>query len=170
MNDDASQTVEPTVLTRDYDAPLQMVFDAWTKPEHLQRWQVPFKGFQFEFAHVDIRPGGSSLHKMTAPNGFEMWLKTEYVSITPPDELVFIQYTSDAQGAFVPNPQMPDWPRDMQTTIRLEKVDGMTRLHLIWQPINSTPAQILAFEASRPEHGKGWGAGLEQLAAYLQGQ
>jgi uncharacterized protein YndB with AHSA1/START domain len=75
--------VEPTVLTREYDAPKQLVFDTWTQPDHLKHWQFPFTGFKCEFARADITPGGSSLHKMTAPNGFEMWLLTKYESITP---------------------------------------------------------------------------------------
>ena len=33
-------TVEPTILTREYKAPRQLVFDAWTQPEHLKNWHV----------------------------------------------------------------------------------------------------------------------------------
>lgn len=168
MTDGQATEVEPTILTREFDAPIDLVFEVWTRPEHLQRWQVPFKGFSFEFAQVDIRPGGTSLHKMTAPNGMEMWLRTEYLSMTPPDELSFIQYTSNAQGDFVPNPQMPDWPKDLRTTIKLEAVGNRTRLQLIWQPINPGPAEQAAFESTRADHDKGWGAGLTSLADYLQ--
>ena len=33
--------VEPSILTRDYHAPMKLVFDAWTQEEHLSKWQVP---------------------------------------------------------------------------------------------------------------------------------
>ena len=161
-------TVEPTILTRVYNAPRQLVFDAWTKTEHLQNWQFPFKGFKCEFQTHDIRPGGSTLHKMTAPNGFEMWLLTRYEDISPPSSLVFRQYVSNANGDILPNPQNPNWPREMQTTINLQEVQGTTKLELIWQPINPTKEEADAFEASRPDHDKGWGGGLEQLVAYLE--
>lgn len=169
MSSDDVIAVEPTILTREYDAPRQLVFDAWTRPEHLKNWQFPFKGFQCEFSHADIRPGGSSLHKMTAPNGFEMWLLTKYEAITPPESLVFRQYVSNEAGDILPNPQNPDWPREMQTTIKLDEAGGKTRLQLIWQPIDPTREEADAFEASRSEHDKGWGGGLEMLVSYLDG-
>lgn len=159
--------VEPTILDREYDAPRQLVFDAWTNPEHLKNWQFPFKGFKCEYFVADITPGGMSLHKMTAPNGFEMWLLTKYESIVPPERLVFRQYPSNEAGDILPNPQMPNWPKEMRTTITLQEIDGKTQLQLIWQPINPSKEEAEAFEASRPEHDKGWGGGLEQLGAYL---
>ena len=167
MSNDNEITVEPTILTREYNAPRELVFEAWTKAEHLQNWQVPFKGFQCEFAYAEIKPGGSSLHKMTAPNGFEMWLLTKYEKIAPPESIVFRQYNSNEAGDILPNPQNPNWPRELRTTILLEEIDGKTKLQLIWQPINPTKEEAEAFEASRSEHDKGWGGGLEQLDAYL---
>ena len=64
---------------------------------------------------------------------------------------------------------MPDWPRELQTTINLEEVDGKTRLELIWQPVNPTQAEANAFDASRDQHGNGWTGGFDQLAIYLDG-
>jgi uncharacterized protein YndB with AHSA1/START domain len=167
MNNKNNITVEPTILTREYDAPRQLVFDAWTKAEHLKNWQFPFPGFKCEFAHDDIKAGGSSLHKMTTPNGFEMWLLTNYEEITPPERLVFRQYNSNEAGEILPNPQMPNWPKELRTTIVLEEENGKTKLQLIWQPIDPTEEEAETFEASRSEHGKGWDGGLNQLVAYL---
>ena len=167
MSSDNAVTVEPTVLKREYDAPMQLVYDAWTQPEHLQKWQVPMPGIKFEFAHADIKEGGTTLHKMTMPNGFEMWLLTTYEELNPPTSLVFRQYMSNEAGEKLPNPQNPNWPKELRTTIKLEEVDGKTKLQLIWQPVEPTQEEADAFEASRPEHGKGWGAGLEQLHQYL---
>ena len=168
MNAETTPTVPPTILTHEYSAPIDLVFDAWTNPEHIKSWQRPTSDFACEFAHADIRPGGYSLHKMTAPNGFEMWLKTEYRSITPHTELSFVQFTSNPDGEFLPNPQMPDWPRDLLTTIKLEAVGGMTKLTLEWQPLSPTASEIEAFEATRKNHGDGWGSGLNQLTSYLE--
>lgn len=167
MSSDGKINVEPTILTREYEAPSQLVFDAWTDPEHLKHWNFPFKGFICDYINADIRPGGSSLHKMTAPNGFEMWLLTKYEEVTPPEKLVFRQYMSNEKGEVLPNPQMPNWPTEMQTTILLKDSGGKTSLQLIWQPINPTKAEAEAFEASRADHGKGWGGGLDMLGEYL---
>ena len=159
--------VEPTILTREYKAPIELVFEAWTKPDHLRSWQFPFKGFKCEFFSSNIVAGGETLHKMIAPNGFEMWLLTKYEEITPPKQLVFRQYTSNEKGDILANPQMPVWPKEMRTTINLEEKNGVTRLELIWEPIDPTKEEAAVFDASRSEHEKGWGGGLEQLVEYL---
>ncbi len=168
MSNDSEITVEPTILTREYNAPRQQVFDAWTKVEHLKNWQFPAKGFTCEYTHTDISPGGYTLHKMTAPNGFDMWLLTKYEEINPPETIVFRQYNSNETGDILPNPQMPNWPRELRTTIKLEDMGGKTRLRLFWQPVNPTREEAEVFESTRAEHGKGWGGGLEQLVAYLK--
>ncbi|MDJ0705066.1 MAG: metalloregulator ArsR/SmtB family transcription factor [Leptolyngbyaceae cyanobacterium MO_188.B28] len=168
MSSDNEHTVEPTIITREFNAPRQLVFDAWTQPEHLKNWMFPQKGFTCEYVSADIKPGGSSLHKMTAPNGSEMWLLTKYEEVTSPESLVFRQYISNEAGDILSNPQMPNWPKELRTTIKLEEMGGKTKLQLIWQPINPTKEEAEAFEASRSQHGAGWGGGLDQLAAYLE--
>lgn len=96
-----------------------------------------------------------------------MWLLTKYEEILSPERLVFRQYNSNKDGEILPNPHMPNWSKELRTTIVLEEVDGKTKPQLIWQPINPTKQEAEAFEASRPGHGKGWGGGLDQLDSYL---
>ena len=91
MSNANEHTVEPTIITREFDAPRQLVFDAWTLAEHLKIWMFPQTGLTNAYATADIRSGGSDLYKMTAPNGHEMWLLTKYEEITPPESLVFRQ-------------------------------------------------------------------------------
>ena len=162
------QSVEPTILSREYAAPIELVYEAWTHADHLKNWQVPFDGFECAYILADIRAGGSSLHKMTAPNGFEMWLLTRYETLTPPREIVFRQYTANADGDVIPNPQIPNWPKELRTTIELEQKGDATLLRLIWQPIEPSPEEARAFEDTRQDHDKGWGGGLENLKRYLQ--
>ncbi|TQV78216.1 SRPBCC domain-containing protein [Exilibacterium tricleocarpae] len=168
MSSDNKLEVEPSIITRELNAPRQLVFDAWTQVEHLQNWMFPQKGFTCEYVSADITPGGSSLHKLTAPGGHQMWLLTKYEAVNPPVSLVFRQYMSNEAGDILPNPQMPDWPKEMRATIELEALGDKTRLRLIWQPIAPTQAEAAAFEASRSQHGNGWGAGLDQLTRYLE--
>lgn len=167
MSDEKDISVEPTILTWDYDAPQERVFEAWTQIEQLQQWMAPAAGFACEYTSADIRPGGSSLHRMTAPNGFEMWLLTKYEEVTPPQGLVFRQYNSNKAGDVLPNPQMPDWPRELRTTIKLEQAGDKTHLKLVWQPMHATREEADAFENSRGEHGRGWSGGLEMLETHL---
>ena len=163
-----SITVEPTLITREYDAPIALVFEAWTQVERLQQWMFPMPGVTCEFVQADIVEGGKSLHKMVFPNGNAMFLLTEYEEISPYHTLTFLQWPSNEAGEKLGNPQMPNWPKDMRTTIKLEEKDGKTQLQLIWQPVNPTQAEADAFEASRAQHANGWGSGLQQLENYLQ--
>ena len=168
MSLDNELTVEPSILTREFNAPRQLVFEAWTQPEHLKNWMFPQKGFTCEYVTAEIKPGGSSHHKMIAPNGHEMWLLTKYEDVNPPDSLVFRQDFSNEACDILPNPQMPNWPKELRTTIKLEEVDGKTNLQLIWQPIDPSKEEAETWEASRSQHGYGWGGGFDQLAIYLE--
>jgi len=158
--------VEPSILTKDYVAPSQLVYDAWTQEQHLCKWQVPNEKVQCEYKFADIKPGGSALHKMRMPNGNEMWLLTTYQALSPPDTIVFTQYSSNEKGEIVA-PGMPNWPKEIQATIKLSESNGITSMQFIWQPIDPTAEEAQAWEASRAQHGQGWGGGFEMLANYL---
>ncbi|MEM7467188.1 MAG: SRPBCC domain-containing protein [Pseudomonadota bacterium] len=158
--------VEPSVLEHEFDAPVKLVFEAWTQENHLCKWQVPNDKVICEYQSADIRPGGSALHKMIMPNGNEMWLLTRYHELEPFHTIVFTQYQSNEKGEIVP-PPMPDWPKEIQATIKLTEANGKTSMEFIWQPINPTKEEAEAWKASQPEHGKGWGGAFILLHRYL---
>jgi len=58
------------VITRVFDAPRNLVFEAWTRPEHLARWWAP-EGFTLLCCEVDGRPGGSWVGRMRSAEGAE---------------------------------------------------------------------------------------------------
>ncbi len=160
--------VEPSVITREFDAPRQLVFDAWTQVRHLNNWMFPMAGCRCEFVSAEITNGGSSLHKIIMPNGHEMWLVTKYEEVKSPEKLVFLQYMSNEAGEIMPNTHMPDWPKDMLATLQFEEIsEGKTKLTFYWEPRNPSLEEVEVFESSRSDHGKGWGAGMEQLHNYL---
>lgn len=163
----SNQNLEPTILIREYDAPIQLVFEAWTQVEHLSKWMIPMPGVTCEYIKADIRPGGESLHKMTMPNGFEMWLYSKYLEIVEPHTITFVQSVSNEQGEILPSTHMPNWPKEMKTTIKLDANGDKTKLQLIWEPVNASQDEIAAFDSSREQHGTGWEAGLIALGDYL---
>lgn len=164
----STQAIEPSVIVREFKAPRQLVFDAWTKVEHLDNWMFPMPGATCKFVAADIRTGGSSLHKIAMPNGFEMWLFTRYEEVTSPDKLVFLQYFSNENGDILPSPHIPNWPKDMLATLAFEALDANnTRLTFSWEPRDPSAEELAVFESTRADHPKGWGAGMDQLDAYL---
>lgn len=162
-------TIIPSEITRTFNAPRQLVFDTWTKVKHLNNWMFPMPGCSCEFVSSDISNGGSSLHKVTMPNGHQMWLYTKYEEVVSPEKLVFLQYFSNENGDILPVPNMPNWPRDMLATLLFEELsEDLTKLTFLWEPRNATAEELSAFESTRSEHGKGWGAGMDQLHTYLE--
>ena len=159
-------SVAPSIFTKEFNAPMQLVYETWTKEEHLCKWQVPNSDVVCEYKYADIKEGGSALHKMIMPNGNEMWLLTQYHELSPFHTVVFTQFPSNESGDILPSP-IPHWPKEIIATIKLTEKDGLTKMEFLWQPVNLTAEEAEAWEASRPQHGKGWGGAFELLAAYL---
>ena len=164
-----NNAVVPSEIVREFDAPRQLVFDAWTQVEHLNNWMFPMSGCTCEYVSANIVNGGESLHKLTMPNGNQMWLLTKYEEVIPPERLVFLQYFSNENGEELAMPHIPDWPKHMLATLHFEEIAGnRTKLTFLWEPRNATEKEIAAFESTRSDHEKGWGAGMQQLERYIK--
>jgi len=78
-------------LTRLFDAPRALVFDAMTKPEHIARWWGQLgAGYSVPVCEVDLRVGGKWRFVNRHPKG-EVAFHGEYREITPPDRLVYTE-------------------------------------------------------------------------------
>jgi uncharacterized protein YndB with AHSA1/START domain len=78
-------------LTRLFDAPRALVFEAITKPEHIRRWWgILDTGYSVPVCEVDLRPGGKWRYVNRTPKG-DVEFYGEYHEIVPPDRLVFTE-------------------------------------------------------------------------------
>src|SRR4029079_16263900 len=75
------------VMTRVFNAPRRLVFEAWTKPELLARWFGP-RGWTVPVCEIDLRPGGAYRYVLRGPDGAEMGMRGVYREIVPPERLV----------------------------------------------------------------------------------
>ncbi|MDQ2977630.1 MAG: SRPBCC family protein [Acidobacteriota bacterium] len=82
-------------MTRVFDAPRRLVFDAWTKPELLKRWLGVRGGWSFAVCEVDLRVGGAYRFVWRGPNGKEMGMGGVYREIVPPERLVATEKFDD---------------------------------------------------------------------------
>ena len=82
-------------MTRVFDAPASMVFDAWTQPELLTRWLGVRGGWTFAVCKVDLRVGGSYRFVWRGPTGAEMGMGGVYREIVRPARLVATQQSDD---------------------------------------------------------------------------
>lgn len=76
------------VLTREFEAPRQLVFDAYTKPELLQRWLTGRPDHTMPICEIDLRVGGAYRYVWRGPDGKEMTSKGFYREVVPPERLV----------------------------------------------------------------------------------
>jgi uncharacterized protein YndB with AHSA1/START domain len=105
------------VTQRTFDAPRQLVFDAWTKPEHLVRW---FGGEQGVLAvcEVDLRPGGKTHFVWQLREGGEMGISGEFREIDPPSRIVYTEIFDE--------PYREQMGGECVNTLILEERDGKT--------------------------------------------
>jgi uncharacterized protein YndB with AHSA1/START domain len=75
-------------MTRVFDAPRRLVFEALTNPEHVRRWYGPH-GFTVVSCVADLRPGGAYRIVQRAPDGAEFGFRGVYREIVPPSRLVY---------------------------------------------------------------------------------
>jgi uncharacterized protein YndB with AHSA1/START domain len=76
------------VMTRVFDAPRSLVFDAWTKPELLKRWLGVRGGWTFAVCEVDLKVGGRYRFVWRGPEGITMGMGGVYREIVRPERLV----------------------------------------------------------------------------------
>lgn len=101
--DKAAKTV---FITREFDAGLSLVWDAFTKAEILDQWVAP-KPWTSKTKLMDFTVGGRRLYAMVSPEGLERWSIQEYTSITPKTNFKMLNAFADKEG----NPELPgsDW-------------------------------------------------------------
>jgi uncharacterized protein YndB with AHSA1/START domain len=82
-------------MTRVFDAPRAMVFDAWTKPELLRRWLGVFGSWTFAVCEVDLRVGGKYRFVWRGKDGNEMGMGGVYREIVRPERIVCTEKFDD---------------------------------------------------------------------------
>jgi uncharacterized protein YndB with AHSA1/START domain len=78
------------VFTRAFEAPRELVFEAWTNPEHVRHWWG-LRGSTMVLCEADVRPGGSWRYVTTAEDGAEVPFTGVYQEVTPPERLVYTE-------------------------------------------------------------------------------
>jgi uncharacterized protein YndB with AHSA1/START domain len=103
------------VITRVLDAPRRLVWEAWTRPEHLPRWMLGPEGWTMPVCEIDLRPGGSWHFAWRNADGSEMAMRGVYREVVPPERLV----STESWGG--------DWPETLNT-LTLTEEGGKTKV------------------------------------------
>jgi uncharacterized protein YndB with AHSA1/START domain len=132
---DATKNImkEDLVVKRIIDAPLDLVWKAWTEPEHVMKWWGP-KHYTSPSCKIDLREGGKYVFSMRAPQdqgGQEMYTAGVYKKIVPMQYLEFTQGLADKDGNPIDPLQVgmpPDFPAEIRTSIVFKARGDLTEL------------------------------------------
>src|SRR5688572_25278755 len=113
-------TDEQILITREFDAPRHLVYQAWTTPELVKRWWSGRRG-EVTSVEIDLRVGGTWRYVMVANEGFEVAFHGEFREIVPNERIVT---TEVYEGA-------PDAEGDVVCTYTFTEQDGRTTLTLL---------------------------------------
>jgi uncharacterized protein YndB with AHSA1/START domain len=141
------------VLKRTVKAPRALVFEVFTKAEHLVQWWAP-KPFTVPKCEVDLRPGGLWRYTFRAPEGWEHHCETVYREVEPPSRLVMEASAMDPQGKpfFL-----------LRQTVELEEKGNETNLTLTMKVLKANPGSEPMIEGMA----QGTNMTLDNLAEYL---
>ena len=114
--DKAAKTV---FVTKEFDAELSLVWDAFTKQEILDQWWAP-KPYASKTKFMDFKVGGRRFYAMVSPEGQENWQIQRYTSISPKTNFSYFSAFADKDE----NPSLPgsDWDLNFSEQNRITKV------------------------------------------------
>ncbi len=149
------------VITREFAAPRQLVWDVWTQPKHIEKWFGP-KGFDTRVDGLDFKVGGRSTYVMVGPDGTEYPSTGVFKEIVPIEKIV----TTDEFGEGfdkIESMKNVDLPQGMISTFLFDDLGDRTKLTLI--TAHPTVEDREKHEAMGVVDG--WNSSLDKAAAYL---
>ena len=134
-------------MTRVFDAPKSLVFEAWTKAEYLSRWFTPAP-LTTQGCELDFRPGGVFRLTMRTPDGIEYPMDARFTEIVPDERIVFTATVHD--------------DLKILTTVTFGENGGQTTLNV---------HQVYSHESDATRGANaGWTLTLDQLTGFLRGR
>ena len=111
-------------ISRNFQAPPELVWKAWTESELLDQWWAP-KPWRAETKRMDFRQGGSWLYAMVGPDNTRHWAKVDYLTVQPKQRFTVVDTFCDENGN--PNDELPNMNWNIQfvpdgngTTVQIE--------------------------------------------------
>lgn len=152
-------------LTRTFNAPKEIVFDAFASADALSQWWGPVEA-PIEVISLDFRPEGIFHYKMKGSHiSYGIF---RYKEIDRPNSIIWINSFADEKGSIIKPPfEGMDLPKEILNNITLTEDNGVTTLQLRSEPLNASEAEINCFNSITESMEQGFGGTFKQLADYL---
>jgi uncharacterized protein YndB with AHSA1/START domain len=159
---DGRGSKDAVVIEHRFDAPVELIWQMWTDPDHFRAWYGP-EGASIPVAKMDVRVGGARLvcMEVQTPNGpMQMWFTGEYLEVLENQRLVYTESMSDENGV-VKSPADMGMPEGHPTTtevrVEIHPVDRGTRMLLTHTGVpDDSPGAA------------GWRMAIDKLTDYLR--
>ena len=151
------------VVERVFAAPRELLWQMWTRPEHVLRWYGP-AGMTAQVCEIDLRVGGRYLWGLRSADGFEYYNAGVFRELVLHERIVASMCMADAEGHTVPASHygLPDdAPSETLLTVLFQDLDDGTT-HL------TVRQEGWADDAMAAGAGGGWSQALDKLAALLE--
>jgi uncharacterized protein YndB with AHSA1/START domain len=142
------------IITRDFDAPRELVWRCITDPSHVAAWYGG-PGFTNPVCEMDLRPGGTWHHVMQAPNGARYTINSVFEEVVEPQRLVW---------RTIKDPERNPAPPTSHNTITLETHGRRTR----WKLVSLFDSIADRDLSAKMGFGQMISAGTDRMAAYLE--
>ncbi|MBU1358206.1 MAG: SRPBCC domain-containing protein [Gammaproteobacteria bacterium] len=165
---EASQDRSAFVITRQFSAPRDRVWKAWSEVDQLARWWGP-KGCSVEVLHLDFRPGGLFHYRMQFEGAPPMWGRFNFQNIAAPERIVWLNSFANERCGIARAPFSEECPLEIRNSVEFTENAGTTTLAIRAQPFGASDAELQFFEqlCSSGSLDQGYGGTFEQLAAHL---
>jgi PhnB protein len=153
--------MEKVLITREFNAPVELVWEAWTKAENISEWWGP-KGYTTTVKEHDFRPGGRWEYVMVAEDGKEYPAVGVFKEIVPFKKLVSTDEFDEAFNSMVET----DRPKVLMFTTLFEGAGDRTKITLLYElPTKADKDKFLAMGVEG-----GWSTSFDKLTFYIQTQ
>lgn len=165
----AARSAEDLIDERELAVPRELVFEAWTVPEHFARWFAPH-GVDVPLCEMDARPGGALRFQHRFPTGELVSIEGVFDEVVAPSRLRFTFTFIDADGRPTAPPVFPEWPIGVHIvmTVELHATRRGTRMTVHQRVAESEYAGTPPVVRHRELAGEGWRQTAERLAEFLE--
>ncbi|WCL49125.1 SRPBCC family protein [Leptospira sp. GIMC2001] len=140
------------LITREFAAPIELVFKAWTDTEQIKLWSCP-KGFSIPFSEGEVVINGNYRTCMKSPHDDEFWLSGKYLEIEANKKIVFTHIWDD---------ESQEHKHETLVTVTFAKDGDRTILTLL--------QENFASEGSKEGHRQGWLETLDNLSHFIENE
>ncbi|MBO6546471.1 MAG: SRPBCC domain-containing protein [Balneolaceae bacterium] len=154
------------IITREFEAPVELLWEVHSKPEHIERWFGPAEMYT-NVLDMDFRPGGSLFYSIGNEQG-KMFGLVKYTEIQQPSKMIYINSFADENRNIIRHPMSDTWPLEVHNTLVFEALGNKSKLIVTSVPIKASEEEIDTYRNSHGMVEQGMGGMFKQLDDYLE--